>query len=163
MVSKICVIILFVWALIFLNDVPAQSTTIYTWISEDGTVTYSDDPTPAPKGAQVRVWSNYSDPEIFTDAEMSGAVETDSEENFSYNSTLGEFAVQLVRELNLGNPKSEKEAASILTNVRISPILGRWELNQPMSPELASRLRTLAVAASETGRIALTPDQALLA
>src|SRR5579884_2189658 len=41
--------------------------------------------------------------------------------------TQGMFAVQLVGELGFGQDRSPKEAADLLTQIRVSPPLGRWK------------------------------------
>lgn len=162
MVPRVCFIILFGLST-FLISTPAHSTTIYTWKDANGVVTYSDDPTPAPMGAQIRVLSDYSAPETVSETGLAETTAAQAAEFPAQVVTQGVFAVQLVKELGLGDAPTEKEAADILTNVRIAPRLGRWELDHPMSPELTIRLRNLAIAASDTGRIGLTSDQVLLA
>ena len=51
----------------------------------------------------------------------------------------------------------------MLSGVRIAPRLGNWELNEVMTPELTTRLRTLTVSAAQRGWLTVTPEQALLA
>src|ERR1700693_2640794 len=162
MVPRVCFIILFGLST-FLISTPAHSTTIYTWKDTNGVVTYSDDPTPAPKGAQIRVLSDYSNPETGSETGSAETIAAQAAELPSQVVTQGEFAVQLVKEMGLGEAPTEKESADILTNVRIAPRLGRWELDRPMFPELTIRLRNLAIAASDTGRSGLHSDQVLLA
>ncbi len=143
---------------------PAHSAvTVYTWRDASGVITFSDNPTDAPRDAQVEVLSEYSNPQPVSETDSTEAAAAEIPERPSRVATQGEFATQLVRELGLGKAPSAKEAADILTTVRIAPPLGRWELDQPMTPELTVRLRTLTVAAAKRGEIAITPEQALLA
>ncbi|WDT81860.1 MAG: hypothetical protein MPW14_09145 [Candidatus Manganitrophus sp.] len=65
--------------------------------------------------------------------------------------TQGAFAVQLVRELGLEEDADPEEAADLLTRIRVTPRLGRWELSAPITPALVSRLRTLTVSAAQRG------------
>ncbi len=149
-----------------LLSVPANAATqSYSWQDASGVITFSDIIANAPSEAQVKLFSTeYSDPEAVV-AET-GLTEIDAAEipeRPLMVVTQGEFAVQLVRELGLGKPSSGKEAADILTSVRIAPQLGLWELDQPMTPELTTRLRALTVAAAKRGWITTTPEQVLLA
>ena len=148
-----------------LLSVPAHaSTPNYSWQDASEVITFSDITANVPSDAQVKLFSTeYSDPEAVAET---GLTETDAAEipeRPLMVVTQGEFAIQLVRELGLGKPSSGKEAADILTSVRIAPQLGLWELDQPMTPELTTRLRTLTVAASKRGWITTTPEQVLLA
>ncbi|HIE65523.1 MAG: DUF4124 domain-containing protein [Nitrospira sp.] len=77
--------------------------------------------------------------------------------------TQGKFAVHLSRELGLGKDLTDEEATRILSDLRVAPPLGKWEHSAAMTPVLTSRLRTLAVAASQMGWIAVTPEEALFA
>jgi hypothetical protein len=77
--------------------------------------------------------------------------------------TQGEFAVQLAEELGLSDDADARAAADILSQVRIAPQLGQWNLDDPLTPELTYRLRRLTVAAAEAGWITVTPEQGLLA
>src|SRR5579863_206638 len=125
--------------------------------------TDSNSPANAPTDAQIKDLSKESDTRTGSEADSIEAPEGKIPERPSHVATQGEFAIQLVEELGLSNKTGAKEAADILTSVRISPQLGRWELDQPMTPELAGRLRTLTVAAAQKGRITITSEQALLA
>lgn len=148
---------------------PAGST-IYTWQDQNGVVSFTDDPKSAPSDAKVKVWSNDSAPqgassnnssEIIPDA-TDKPIPEQMQATAPSPVTQGEFAVQLVTELGLGKQLGPEEAADLLTRIRIAPPLGRWEFNEPMTPELTVRLRTLTVAATQMGWLTLTPDQALL-
>ena len=148
-----------------LLSVPAHAATQnYSWQDASGVITFSDIIANAPSDAQLTLFSTeYSDPEAVAET---GLTETDAAEipeRPLMVVTQGEFAIQLVRELGLGKPSSGKEAADILTSARIAPQLGLWELDQPMTSELTTRLRTLTVAASKRGWITTTPEQVLLA
>jgi len=77
--------------------------------------------------------------------------------------TQREFAIRLVQELGLEDDPDAGEAADLLNEARITPRLGQWELDEPMTAELALRLRQLTVAAAEQGRIDLSPEQSALA
>ncbi len=164
MFSRVSFITFLVLCYILLS-VPAHTATQnYSWQDTGGVITLSDITANAPSDAQVKLFSTeYSDPEAVAEI---GLTETDAAEipkRPLMVATEGEFAIQLVRELGLGKPSSGKEAADILTSVRIAPQLGRWELDQPMTPEFTTRLRTLTVAAAKRGWITGTPEQVLLA
>ncbi len=73
------------------------------------------------------------------------------------------FAVQLVGEIGFGQDRSPQEAADLLTQIRVSPPLGRWKFDEPMTPNLVARLRTLTVSAAQRGAISIQPEEALLA
>jgi hypothetical protein len=77
--------------------------------------------------------------------------------------TQGTFVVQLVRELGLGQNVAPEEAADLLTRIRVTPLLGRWKLEEPITPELVLRLRTLTVSAAQVESISVAPEEALLA
>ena len=146
-------------------SLPAHSAAqIYSWQDASGVVTFSDDPAHAPSDARVSVFSSGdSEPQAAAGTGLTETAAAEIPERPSRIATQGEFALQLVRELGLGNLSDAAEAADMLTSVRIAPQLGRWELDQAMTPELSTRLRTLTVAAAERGWITITSDQALLA
>ncbi len=126
---------------------------IYAWTDAKGVMTFSDDPTQAPPGAQVerRAYGRFA-----ADAEVT----TRSPEQVSQ----GEFALRLAIELGLATADAGVERAiALLTQARISPPLGRWASDAPMTHDLFERLRTLTAAAAAAGRIDLEPEQALYA
>ncbi len=153
------------WITLFLLvSAPAHSAmTIYSWQDASGVIAFSDNPANAPGDAQVEVLSEDSGPQPVSETDSSETVAAQMPERPSRVVTQGEFAIQLVKELGLGEDPTAEEAADLLTSVRISPRLGRWELDRPMTPELTARLRKLTVAAAEMGWITLTPAQVLLA
>lgn len=156
--------ITFLITLFILISSPAHSATpIYAWQDTNGVITFSDNPANAPRDAHVEVWAEYSNPQTVSETPPIETVPAEVPEQSLQVVTQGEFAIQLVRELGLGEQPSAKEAVDILTSVRIAPPLGRWEPDQPMTPELTVRLRTLTVAAAKMGWITITPEQALLA
>lgn len=149
---------------------------IYTWKDEKGVTTFTDDATLAPEGVKVKVWSNKfsgqsvsmvrmtkENPDISPGELPSSVKQKQPAEALPSRVTQGEFTVQLARELGLGQSLSPEEAAGILSDIRIAPPLGEWELNAVMDPELTTRLRTLTVSAPQMGWISVTPEQALLA
>jgi hypothetical protein len=132
-------------------------TTIYTWKDSNGVSNYGDDPSNAPAGAKVAVFQ--SQPET----RLANLNQSDSEDSQPSEVTQGLFAVELVKELGLKKNPSPQSAAKVLTEVRIAPPQGRWDLNQPMTPELTTRLRQLTVASTKGGWLGVPEDQALLA
>ena len=148
---------------------PALSTaSIYSWRDANGVVTYSNDPPASPGIAEVTVRAEEAVPSMPSAAESFEAAVVDADqprmpERSPYEATEGEFISQLVRELGLGEPADAGQAADALTDLRITPPLGEWRFDQPMTPELTIRLRQLTVAAAERGAITITPEQALLA
>ncbi|TAK05918.1 MAG: DUF4124 domain-containing protein [Candidatus Manganitrophaceae bacterium] len=77
--------------------------------------------------------------------------------------TEGRFVVALAGELGLGRDLTVEEAADLLTQIRVIPPLGRWKFEEPMTPELAARLRALTVSAAQRGVLSIQPEEALLA
>lgn len=118
---------------------PASAATFYTWHESDGSVMFTDSPKGAPPGPPVSAGPG------------------------TQPVTQGEFAVQLAEELGLSDDSDARAAADILSQVRIAPQLGRWNLDDPLTPELTYRLRRLTAAAAEAGWITVTPEQGLLA
>jgi hypothetical protein len=150
--------------LFVLISAPAHSaTSINSWQDANDVTTFSDNPTNTPSDAQVELLSE--------NASLQTASETDPTEMAAEPTlnqplrvvTQGEFAIQLTEELGLGEDPTAEEAADVLTAIRISPRLGEWELDQPMTQELTVRFRKLTIASAETGRITLSPEQVLLA
>jgi hypothetical protein len=119
---------------------------VYSWQNKDGTITFTDNPALAPKGAKVNVRSYAS-----------------SSDDFSRAVTQREFAQRLAIELGLGDQLTAEQAAEALAGVGIAPPLGEWDLDESMTSALVERLRTLTVGAAVVGKIALDPDQAVFA
>jgi hypothetical protein len=143
---------------------PASSeTTVYSWQDENGTLSFSDNPTNAPSDAESNVLAQGAETQTLSETVPTPVVAPQPPEPAPTIVTQGEFAVRLVEELGLAEDPTEEEAAEFLTSARISPKLGQWEMDQPMSPELTVRLRKLTVAAADRGWITLTPEQGLLA
>lgn len=148
---------------------PAFSpASIYSWQDASGVTTYSNNP-PAHSGdAQVAVHTTEVAPLERLGPASAGTMLANADqpqipERSTYMATQAEFAVQLVKELGLGQPADASQAADVLTDLRIAPALGEWTFDQPMTPELTIRLRQLTVAAAGRGAITITPEQALLA
>jgi hypothetical protein len=148
-----------------LASVPAHSAgPIYSWQDASGVVTFTDNAANAPSGVQVKILSaEYPDPQAPAETGLMETSAAEIPERPSSAPTQGEFSIQLAEELGLGEPSTAREAADILTSVRIAPKVGRWELDRPMTPELTVRLRTLTVASAKRGWITISPEQALLA
>jgi Domain of unknown function (DUF4124) len=140
-----------------------SSASIYSWRDANGVLTYSNAPQAIPSDAQVVVRTAEAIPPVSSGIELASTAEPQMPERSPYEATEGEFIIQLARELGLGQPTDDEEAADALTNLRIAPPLGVWRFNQPMTPELTIRLRQLTVAAADRGAISITPEQALLA
>lgn len=149
---------------------PLSATTLYTWRNADGSIMFTDSPKGAPPDVQVRVWAEVESvpspptPPLTPESESTPASDLPVLVAPSAQPvTQGEFAVQLAEELALGEHSDEDEAADLLSRIRIAPRLGRWELDQSMTPELTIRLRKLTVASAAEGWIAVTPEEGLLA
>lgn len=112
-------------------------------------MTFSDNPTLAPKGAAVEVRS-------YITSVVSG-------DGFTTPITQRAFAQRLAVELGLGDDLTAERAAATLAKVGIAPPLGRWHLDEPMTTSLTERLRILTAGAAVAGRIALDPEQAVIA
>jgi hypothetical protein len=112
----------------------------------DGVITFTDDLSNAPSNARIKVISAETRPQPVS----TGSTEPASApvpKPPSRVATEGEFVVVLVEELGLSDNPTEEEAAGILTDILITPRLGQWKLDRPMTEDLTVRLRTLAVAA----------------
>src|SRR5581483_2604210 len=155
---------------------------LYSWRDQNGVENFSNSRDNIPADAKVQVWTE-KEPE--PQAEKSNPAPSpppppspSQAENSapsplspSVNSapartepaTQGQFAVQLVEELGLDPQPTPEGAAGLLTQIRVSPPLGRWELERPITPTLVTRLRTLTVSAAEAGTISIRPEEALLA
>src|SRR5262249_40436300 len=112
-----------------------SETSVYSWQDEDGVTTFTDDLSRVPSGAKVKVLQTSERPRTGSTKTTPGELPRQPVRI----ATEGEFAVQLVEELGLSEDPTEEEAADILTDIRIVPRLGQWELNQPMTEELTSR------------------------
>lgn len=119
---------------------------VYSWRNTDGTMTFTDNPALAPKGARVDV-----------------RLYATSSEDLSRAVTQREFAQRLAIELGLGDRFTAEEAAEALAEAGIAPRLGKWDLDEPMTSALVERLRTLTVGAAVAGKIALDPKEAIFA
>ena len=149
---------------------PVSATTLYTWRDADGSIMFTDSPRGAPPDVQVRVWAKVESVPSPPTPPVTPALESTPVPDppvigaqSAQPVTQGEFAVHLAEELALGEHSDEDEAADLLSRIRIAPRLGRWELDQPMTPELTLRLRNLTVASAAEGWIAVTPEEGLLA
>jgi len=74
----------------------------------------------------------------------------------------GEFALKLADRLQMGSPGSEAEAESALASVGIAPRNG-WIADYPITPDIAGELETAIIQAADSGRLALSRDEALMA
>lgn len=143
---------------------------LYSWEDESGVINYSDNKDAAPPDAKVDVWTKRPDPSSTpegpaeaTELENNRTGPAEPVERKEAVATQGTFVVKLVEELGLAQNSSPEEAADLLTRIRVAPPLGRWELDQPIAPELVGRLRALTVSAAQMDWISIKPEQALLA
>ncbi len=74
----------------------------------------------------------------------------------------GEFALKLADSLKMGSPGSEAEAESALASAGIAPRNG-WVADYPITPDIAGELETAITEAADSGRLALSRDEALMA
>ncbi len=72
----------------------------------------------------------------------------------------GDFATQLVTKLNLGTPKDEAEAESILTSYGIAPKNG-WISDYPVTPDIIGELQSAVEAAADSNRLPMAKVDAL--
>lgn len=136
-------------AVALLLSVPSLASadaSVYSWRNTDGSMTFTDNPALAPKGAKVAVRSYAT-----------------SSEDPSRSVMQREFAQRLAIELGLGDRLTAEHAAEALVEAGIAPRLGKWDLDEPMTPALVERLRTLTVGAAVAGKIALDPEEAIFA
>ena len=74
----------------------------------------------------------------------------------------GEFAFNLADRLKMGSPGGEAEAESALSSAGIAPRNG-WIADYPITPDIAGELQTAIIQAADSGGLALSRDEALLA
>lgn len=74
----------------------------------------------------------------------------------------GYFAMELTEVLNMGEVRSEAEAESRLASVGISPKNG-WIADYPLTPGMIGELRTAVGEASDSGKIAMSREEAIRA
>src|SRR5512137_269998 len=72
----------------------------------------------------------------------------------------GEFAFKLADRLKMGLLGSEAEAESALASAGIAPRNG-WIADYPITPDIAGELETAIIQATDSGRLALSRDEAL--
>ncbi len=72
----------------------------------------------------------------------------------------GDFAVQLVKELNLGTTSDEAEAESILGSSGISPRNG-WVADYPVTPDIMGEIQQSVSDAVDSQKLSMTKDDAL--
>lgn len=152
------------------SPAPAE---LYSWRDAEGVLHATDRRDKVPEGVTPEVWPDLPPsppaeaPQVLPpqpkaepppSQEFLPAAEVEAAEV-----TQGAFAVQLVRELGLEEDADPEEAADLLTRMRVTPRLGRWELSAPITPALVSRLRTLTVSAAQRGAVRIAPEEALLA
>jgi len=71
----------------------------------------------------------------------------------------GDFAIKLAVELNLGNPANEAAAEDILARSGISPLNG-WISDYPITPEIVGQIGYSIIAATDEGKLLMTPGEA---
>lgn len=167
--------------LLVLPVYPARGE-LYSWRDQNGIENFSNSRDNVPPDAKVQVWTE-KNPEpapekLNADSPASPEAAPSRPENNLQTRieppsnalpsqrepvTQGQFAVQLVAELRLDAEPTPEEAAGLLSEIRVSPPLGRWEMERPITPSLVARLRTLTVSAAERGAISIRPEEALLA
>jgi len=72
----------------------------------------------------------------------------------------GDFAVELVKALNLGTTSHETEAESILGSVGITPRNG-WIADYPVTPDVLEEIRSATGDAADSKKIEMGKDEAL--
>lgn len=71
----------------------------------------------------------------------------------------GDFAIKLAVQLNLGNAANEAEAEDILARAGVSPLNG-WLSDYPITPEIVGQIGDSILAATEEGKLLMTPGEA---
>jgi hypothetical protein len=72
----------------------------------------------------------------------------------------GSFAMSLAKALDVGAPQNEADAESLLASVGIAPTNG-WIADYPVTPDVLGDLQEAVAAASDSGRLPMTKDEAL--
>jgi hypothetical protein len=150
---------------------PTQAE-LYSWRDAEGVFHATDRRDKVPEGVEPDVWPDLPPsppaeaPQVMPSqpkAETPPKTALPADKFEEREVTQGAFAVQLVRELGLEEEATPAEAADLLTRIRVTPRLGRWDLAAPITPALVTRLRTLTVSAAQRGAISISPEEALLA
>jgi hypothetical protein len=74
----------------------------------------------------------------------------------------GDFAIELVTELNLGTAENEAEAETMLTTPGIAPRNG-WISDYPVTPDVIAEIEQSIIDAADGNRLPMTRDNALKA
>lgn len=72
----------------------------------------------------------------------------------------GDFAIELVKALNLGTPQDEADAENILISNDIAPQNG-WISDYPVTPDILGDLQNAINDAADAGRLPIQKDEAL--
>jgi hypothetical protein len=72
----------------------------------------------------------------------------------------GDFAVELVKQLDLGTTSDEAEAESILGSYSISPRNG-WVADYPVTPDIMGEIQQSVSDAVDSGKLSMSKDDAL--
>ena len=162
---KKLIVILFV--LFFASS---ASATIYRWVDEKGVVNFTDDDSKIPPDYRNKVevvkpaktgspLSSQPSPEKTTVRAQPGETTTEPPPISQVLIREGEFAVKLAGALNMGEPKSEAEAETILTSVGITPKNG-WIADYPMTPDIIGELENAVGSAVDAGKLRMKQEEA---
>jgi hypothetical protein len=160
-----------IFAFIFIAQLSSPALAeLYSWRDSEGVFHATDRRDKVPEGVKVDVWPDLPpSPPAEAPQVMPSLPKTETLPKTSLPATeesevtQGQFAVQLVRELGLEDNATPEGAADLLTRIRVTPRLGRWKLEAPITPTLVTRLRTLTLSAAQRGSISIEPEEALLA
>jgi hypothetical protein len=72
----------------------------------------------------------------------------------------GDFAIELVTELNIGTTENEAEAEAMLTTSGIAPRNG-WISDYPVTPDVIAEIQQAIIDAADASRLPMTRDNAL--
>jgi len=159
MTLTLCLVLL-LWALN--GGVAAQ---VYRYMDKNGVAHFTDTPTDKRFAPLHGAWiENNADREA-TGAEENKEEIARKEENGNQQPLVlpqGDFAVQLVDDLNIGQPQNEAQAQNMLSAIGIEPING-WAAGQPVTALIIVEIEKKVARAADAGKLRVGKDQALKA
>lgn len=153
-------LLLILWALA--GQVAPQ---VYRHIDKDGVVHFTDTPTDKKFAPHHGSWTETNvDREATEEEENKEEIgrEGENQKQKPLVPRQGDFAVQLVEALNIGQAQDEAQAESILSAMGIEPKNG-WIAGYPVTPAIFIEIKNKVVRAADAGKLRMGSDHALKA
>jgi hypothetical protein len=163
-------LILILFLFIFVS--PA-SATIFKWVDERGVVNFTDAYDNVPSGYRdslqeinIPKKQTLSPPQASVGKTMptiqAGRIGTQLPPIAQALIPEGDFAIKLAEALKVGKAQNEAEAESMLGTVGIAPKNG-WIADYPVTPDIIGELKNAISGAVDSGKLAVTKDEAMKA